>query len=127
MDRERIIGEVQDGSKSVGSDVGGTIPPLQGSDLPATADTGMYMSEEFRRTVHAWRGTELPVQSVVSRAEVEELAKDAESALQAIAEQSAWDVARLNHKTGTTFGTVEAAMLDMDSRVESLNDRLLRL
>ena len=95
MDRERIMGEVQDESESVGSDVGGTIPPLQGSDLPATADAGMYMSEEFRRTVHAWRGTDLPVQSVVSRAEVEELARDAESALQATAEQSAWDVARL--------------------------------
>ena len=57
MDRERLMGEVQDGSESVGSDVGGTIPPLQGSDLPAATDAGMYMSEEFRRTVHAWRGT----------------------------------------------------------------------
>ena len=121
------MGEVQDGTESVGSDVGGTIPPLQGSDLPAAADAGMYMSEEFRRTVHAWRGTELPVQSVVSRAEVEELARDAESALQATAEQSTWDVARLTHETGTTFGRVEAAMLDMDSRVESLDDRLLSL
>ena len=87
----------------------------------------MYMSEEFRRTMHAWRGTELPVQSAVSRAEVEELARDAESALQATAEQSAWDVARLTHETRRTFGRVEAAMLDMDSRVESLDDRLLRL
>ena len=119
--------EVQDETESVGSDVGGSIPPLQGADLPATADAGMYMSEEFRRTVHAWRGTELPVQSAVSRAEVEELARDAESVLQATAEQSAWDVARLTHETGTTFGRVEAAMLDMDSRVESLDDRLLRL
>ena len=119
------MGGVQDEVESVGSDVGGTIPPLQGVDLPA--DAGMYMSEEFRRTVHAWRGTELPVQSAISRAEVEELARDAESALQATAEQSAWDVARLTHETGTTFGRVEAAMLDMDSRVESLDDRLLRL
>ena len=78
MDRERIMGEVQDEAESVGSDLGGTIPPLQGTDLPADAGTGMYMSEEFRRRVHAWRGTELPVQSVVSRAEVEELARDAE-------------------------------------------------
>ena len=120
MDRELVMGEVQDGSESVGSDVGGTIPPMQGSDLPATADAGMYMSEEFRRNVHAWRGTKLPVQSVVSRAEVEELARDAKSALQATAEQSAWDVARLIHETGTTFGRVEAAMLDMDSRVSHL-------
>ena len=118
---------MQEEAESVGSDVGGTIPPLQGTDLPADAGTGMYMSEEFRRTVHAWRGTELPMQFVVSRAEVEELARDAENALQATAEQSAWDVARLTHKTGTTFGQVEAAMMDMDSRVESLDDRLLRL
>ena len=67
------------------------------------------------------------MQSVVSRAEVEELARDAESALQATAEQSAWDVARLTQETGTTFGRVEAAKLDMDSRVESLDDRFLSL
>ena len=83
------MGGVQDDVESMGSDVGGTIPPLQGTDLPAAADAGMYMSEEFRRTVHAWRGTELPVQFVVSRAEVEELARDAKSALQATAEQLA--------------------------------------
>ena len=127
MDRERLMGEVQEEAESVGSDVGGTIPPLQGTNLPADVGTGMYMSEEFRRTVHAWRGTELPVQSAVSRAEVEELARDAEYALQAIAEQSAWDVARLTHETRTTFGRVKAAMVDIDSRVESLDDRLLRL
>ena len=105
--------------------MGGTIPPLQCADLPA--DAGVYMSEEFRRTVHAWRGTDLPVQSAVFRAEVEELARDAENALQATAEQSAWDVARLTHETGTTFERVETAMMDMDSRVESLDDRLHRL
>ena len=87
MDREQIMGGVQEETESVGSDVGGTIPPLQGADLPA--DAGMYMSEEFRRTVHAWRGAELPVQSAVSRAEVEDLARDAETALQATAEQAA--------------------------------------
>ena len=125
MEREQIMGGVQDESESVGSDVGGAIPPLQGADLPA--DAGMYMSEDFRRTVHAWRGTELPVQSVVSRAEVEKLARDAENALQATAEQSAWDVARLTHETGTTFGRVEAAMVDMDSRVESPYEKLLQL
>ena len=127
MERERIMGGVKDDVESVGSDVGGTIPPLQGTDLLADAGTDMYMSEEFRRTVHAWRGTELPVQSAVSRAKVEELARDAGNALQATAEQSTWDVARLTHETGTTFGRVEAAMLDMDSRVESLDDRLLHL
>ena len=67
------------------------------------------------------------MQSAVSRAKVEELARDAKNALQATAEQSAWDVARLTHETGTTFGRVEATMLDMDSRVESLDDRLFHL
>ena len=81
MDREKLMGEVQEEAESVGGDVGGTIPPLQGTNLPTDVGTGMYMSEEFRRIVHAWRGTELPVQSVVSRAEVEELARDAENAL----------------------------------------------
>ena len=51
MDHEQLMGEVQDEVESVGSDVGGTIPPLQGADLPTNA--GLYMSEEFRRTVHA--------------------------------------------------------------------------
>ena len=125
MNREQLIREVQDESESVGSDVGGTIPPLQGADLPA--DAGLYMSEEFRRTVHAWRGTELPVQSAVSRAEVEDLVRDAETALQATVEQAAWNVARLTRETGTTFGRVEAAMMDMDLRMESLDDRLYRL
>ena len=125
MDHEQLMGEVQDEVESVGSDVGGTIPPLQGIDMPA--DAGLYMSKEFRRTVHAWRGTELPVQLIVSRAEVEDLARDAETALQATMEQAAWDVARLTQEIGTTFGRVEAAMLDMDSRVESLDDRLYRL
>ena len=67
------------------------------------------------------------MQSIVSRAEVEELSRDAEQALQATSEQSAWDVARLTQETGTIFRRVEAAMLDMDSRVESLDDRLLSL
>ena len=67
------------------------------------------------------------MQSAISRAEVEELARGAENALQATAEQSAWDVARLTHETWTTFGRVEATMLDMDSRVESLDDRLFHL
>ena len=53
MDHERIMGEVQEEAESVGSDGDGRIPPLQGIDLPADTGTGMYMSEEFRRTVHA--------------------------------------------------------------------------
>ena len=125
MNREQLTGGEQDDQESVGSDVGGAIPPLQGAGL--SADAGMYMSEEFRRTVHAWRGAELPVQFAVSRAEVEDLARDARRALQATAEQSAWDVARLTQETWTTFGRVEAVMVDMDSRVESMEDRLQHL
>ena len=67
------------------------------------------------------------MQSVVSRQEVEDLARDVGHALQATAEQAAWDVARLTQEIGTTFGRVEAAMVDMDSRVESIDDRLQRL
>ena len=122
---QQIVGGVQWDVSSVGSagsDLGGEIPPMQGAGLPAEA--GMFMSEEFRRTVHAWRGTKLPVQSAVSRQEVEQLARDAGQALQATAENAAWDVAALTQETGMTFGRVEAAMVDMDSRVESIDDRL---
>ena len=77
--------------------------------------------------MHVWRGTELLVQSAVYKAEVEDLARDAETALRAAAEQVAWDVACSTRETGTTFGRVEAAMLDMDSHVESLDDRLYNL
>ena len=47
MDREQIMGGVQDELECVGSDVGGTIPPLQGANLPT--DAGVYMSEEFQK------------------------------------------------------------------------------
>ena len=79
MDRELVMGGVQDEVSSVGSDVGGAIPPLQDAGLPANA--GLYMSEDIRRTVHAWQGAELPVQSAVSRAKIEDLARDAGRAL----------------------------------------------
>ena len=67
------------------------------------------------------------MQTAISRTEVEDLARDAETALQATVEQAVWDVAHLTHETGTTFGRVEAAMVDMDSCVESLDDKLHRL
>ena len=58
---------------------------------------------------------------------MEELARDAENALDdrpQPVEQSAWDVARLTYEklAGTTFGRVEAAMMDssMDSRVATV-------
>ena len=61
------LGDMYDDVESIGSDVGGTIPPMQGARLPAE---GMYMSaeEEIRqRTVHAWRGANMPVQSDILR------------------------------------------------------------
>ena len=121
------LGDMYDDVESVGSDVGGTIPPMQGAGLPAE---GMYLSTEEeirRRTVHAWRGADMPMQSAVSRQDVEELAQEAASAIQATAVQSAMGIARLTQETGTTFGRVEAAMFNMDSRVESVDDQVQRL
>ena len=82
-----------------------------------------------RIALHRLAGVQqdLPVQSAVSSAEVEEMARGAENALQATVEQSAWDVACLTHETRTTFEQVEATMLGMDSHVESLDDRLFHL
>ena len=51
---QQIVGGVQEDVSSVGSagsDLGGEIPPMQGAGLLAKA--GMYMFEEFRRTMHA--------------------------------------------------------------------------
>ena len=69
----------------------------------------------------------MPVQSAVSRQDVEELAQEAADALHATAAQSAWDIARLTHETRTTFGRVETAMVDIDSRVASVDNRVQRL
>ena len=71
---------------SMGSDVGREIPSLHGAGMPAI---GMYMAaeEEFHRIVHAWRGANTPAQSAISRQYVEELAKEAEEALQATTTQ----------------------------------------
>ena len=84
MDRDQqIVGGVQDDQISVGSVEsvpGGFIPPVQGAGLPGEQ---LYMSpkEEIRRTVHAWRGAEMPAQSAVSVQDVEALARDAQRAL----------------------------------------------
>ena len=121
------MGDMYDDVESVGSDVGGTIPPMQGAGLPTE---GMYMSAEEeirRRNIHAWRGADMPVQSAVSRQDVEELAQEVAAALHATAAQSSRDIAWLTHEIGTTFGRVEAAMFDMDSRVESVDDQVQRL
>ena len=74
-----------------------------------------------------WRGTELPVQSAVSRAEVEELScqrcrKCAAGHSGAIS--MGCGNFRLTHETGYyNLEGSKTAMVDMDSRVESLDDR----
>ena len=130
MDNDQLmLGGVPEDNASVGSvesvHGGGEIPPVQGAGLP---DAGLYMFEErVRRTMHAWRGAELPVQTVVTVQDVEALAWEADRALQATATQSAAGIAHLTHETGTTFGRVETAMQNMDSRVDSMDARLQQL
>ena len=96
---------------------GGEIPPVQGAGAPGE---GIYMSEEhIRRTMHAWRG-ELPMQTVVTAEDVQDLASVASRALQNTAAQSPAGIANLTQETGRTFGRVEKAYSEMDSRVESI-------
>ena len=127
MDRnQQIIGGVYDDAASVGSVEsvpGGSIPPVQGAGLQGEQ---LYMSaeEEIRRTVHAWRGADMPTQSAVSVQDVEALARDAQRALQDIATSAAEDIACLTQETGETFGRVEEAFGEMDSRVESMGRTL---
>ena len=84
MDRnQQIIGDMYDDAASVGSVesvLGGFIPPVQGAGLPGEQ---LYMSaeEEIRRTVHAWRGAEMPTQAAISVQDVEALAMEAERVL----------------------------------------------
>ena len=127
MDRnQQIIGDMYDDAASVGSVEsvpGGFIPPVQGAGLQGEQ---LYMSaeEEIRRTVHAWRGADMPAQSAVSVQDVEALARDAQRALQDTATSAAEDIARLTQETGETFGRVEEAFGEMDSRVESMGTTL---
>ena len=121
MNRDQLmLGGVEDDRASVSSvesvHGGGAIPPVQGAGAPGE---GLYMSEEIRRTMHAWRG-ELPMQTVVTAADVQELASEAARALQSTAAQSAAGIASLTQETGATFGRVEQAYSEMDSRVESM-------
>ena len=131
MNREqRMVGGVPDDTASVGSvkfmPGGREIPQVQGVGVPRE---GVYMAtkEHVQRTMHAWRGAELPMQIAIIVEDVEALALEAKRALQAIAAQSSEDIARLTHETRTTFGRVEEAMHSMDSKVESIDDRLQRL
>ena len=130
MDRnQQIIGGVYDDAASVGSVEsvpGGFIPPVQGAGLPGEQ---LYMSaeEEIRRTVHAWRGAEMPTQAAVSMQDVEALAMEAGRALQSTAASAAEDIVRLTQETGETFGRVEEAFSEMDSRVESIGTSLQEL
>ena len=121
MERDqKMLGGVDNDIASVSSvesvHGGGTIPPVQGAGAPGE---GIYMSEEVRRTLHAWRG-DLPMQSTVTMQDVQDLASEAASALQSTAAQSAAGIAALTQETGATFGRVEQAYSEMDSKVESM-------
>ena len=56
--------------------------------------------------------------------DVEAIAKEAEHVLQDTATQTVEDIAGLTQETRTTFGRVEEAFGDMDSRVESMDASL---
>ena len=86
---------MQDDQASVGSVEsvpGGFIPPVQGAGLLGEQ---LYMSaeEEIRRTVHAWRGADMPAQLVVSVQDVEALARDVQRALQDTTSSAVEDIA----------------------------------
>ena len=53
--------------------------------------------------------------------DVEAMAKEAKHVLQETAPQTAEDIPCLTQETRTTFGRVEEAFGDMDSRVESMD------
>ena len=65
-----MLGGVDDDIGSVSSvesvHGGREIPPVQGAGAPGE---GIYMSEEIRRTMHAWRG-DLPMQTAVTAEDV---------------------------------------------------------
>ena len=129
MDKDQLmLGGVEDDRESVHSvesvQGGGTIPPVHGAGAPGA---GIYMSEEhIRRTMYARRG-ELPVQDNVTMQDVQELAKEAGRALQSTAASAAADIASLTQETGATFGRVEQAYGEMDSRVESMGTTVEQL
>ena len=69
----------------------------------------------------------MPTQAAVSVQDVEALAMEAERALQSTAASAAEDIVRLTQETGETFGRVEEAFSEMDSRVESIGTSLQEL
>ena len=131
MDRDQhLFGGVQDDTASIGSVefvTGGFIPPVQGAGLYGEQPLYMSAEEEIRRTMHAWRGAEMPAQAAVSVQDVEALARGAERALQDTTASITEDIAHLTRETGETFGRVEEAFGEMDSRVESMGTKLEQL
>ena len=89
----------------------------------------LYLSakEEIRWTVHVWWGTDMLAQSAISKENVEVMPREAECELQETAAHNPEGLARLTQETGTTFGRVEEAFGDMDSRVESMDASLQQL
>ena len=55
----------------------------------------MFVQEEIRRTIHAWRGAMMPTHFAVSLQDVETLAREADHALQETAKKTAEDITRL--------------------------------
>ena len=128
MDRDQyLLGDDQVSVGSVESVPGGSIPPVQGAGLYAEQPVYMSAEEEIRRTVHAWRGAALPAQASVIVEDVQALSMEAQRALQNTAASTAQDIAKLTQETGETFGRVEEAFGDMDSRVESISTTVEQL
>lgn len=115
---QRIIGVLQDDQTLVGSVEsihGNPMPPMQS----AREQVYMAVEEEIKRTVDAWWGAKMLAQFAVYVQDIEALVREAERALQETVAQILEDIALLTQETRTTFGRVENAIGDMDSRVES--------
>ena len=128
MDQDQqLIGDDQISVGSVESVPGGFIPPVQGAGLHAEQPVYMSAEEEVRRTVHAWRGAAMPAQTAVTVQDVQALSMEAQRALQDTAASTAQNIAKLTQETGETFGRVEEAFDDMDSRVGSITTKVEKL
>ena len=128
MDRDQyLLGDDQASIGSAESVPGGFIPPVQGAGLHAEQQVYMSAEEEVRQTLHVWRGAAMPAQTAVTVEDVQELSRDAQRVLQDTAASTAAEIAKLTQETGETFGRVEDAFGDMDSRVESMGQTVERL
>ena len=72
-------------------------------------------------------GAEMLAQATVLVQDVDALARGAERALQDTVASTTEDIARLTQETRETFGLVEEAFFEIDSRVESMGRKLEQL